>query len=95
MTIVNDDYRVVNKFEASLTDDAGVVIYDRHIFIVQATECIEVHAVATDCIEVRAVATECIEMHAVATECIEVHAVATDCIEVHAVAVAAWGMSDI
>ena len=30
MTIVNDDSRVVNKLEASLTDDARVVIYDRH-----------------------------------------------------------------
>ncbi len=37
MTIVNDDSRVVNKLEASLTDDARVVIYDRHMFIVQAT----------------------------------------------------------
>jgi hypothetical protein len=36
MTIVLDDSRVVNKLEASLTDDARVVIYDRHIFIVQA-----------------------------------------------------------
>ena len=37
MTIVNDDSRVINKFEASLTDDARVIIYDRHMFIVQAT----------------------------------------------------------
>jgi hypothetical protein len=37
MTIVNDDSRVVNKLEASLIDDARVVIYDCHIFIVQAT----------------------------------------------------------
>ncbi len=37
MTIVNDDARVVNKLEASLTDNARVVIYDRHMFIVQAT----------------------------------------------------------
>jgi hypothetical protein len=36
MTIVNDDSRVVNKLETSLTDDARVVIYDRHMFIVQA-----------------------------------------------------------
>ena len=36
MTIVNDNSRVVNKLEASLTDDARVVIYDRHMFIVQA-----------------------------------------------------------
>jgi hypothetical protein len=38
MTIVNDDSRVINKLEASLTDDARVIIYDRHMFIVQATE---------------------------------------------------------
>ncbi len=37
MTIVNDDARVVNKLEASLTDYAGVVIYDCHMFIVQST----------------------------------------------------------
>ncbi len=35
--IVNDDSRVINKLEASLTDNARVVIYDRHMFIVQAT----------------------------------------------------------
>ncbi len=34
---VNDDSRVVNKLEASLTDNARVVIYDRHMFIVKAT----------------------------------------------------------
>ncbi len=33
MTIVNDDSRVVNKLEASLTDDARVVIYDHLMFI--------------------------------------------------------------
>jgi hypothetical protein len=38
MTIVNDDSRVVNKLKTSLTDDARVVIYNRHMFIVQATE---------------------------------------------------------
>ncbi len=38
MTIINDDSRVVNKLEASLIDDARVVIYNRHMFIVQATE---------------------------------------------------------
>jgi hypothetical protein len=37
MTIVNDDARVINKLAASLTDDAKVVIYDHHMFIVQAT----------------------------------------------------------
>jgi hypothetical protein len=35
--IVNDDARVINKLEASLTDDARVIIYDRHMFIVQGT----------------------------------------------------------
>ncbi len=38
MMIVNDDSRVVNKLEASLTDDARFVIYNRQMFIVQATE---------------------------------------------------------
>ncbi len=37
VTIVNDDARIVNKLDASLTDDARVVIYNRHMFIVQAT----------------------------------------------------------
>jgi hypothetical protein len=37
MTIVNDDSRVVNKLETSLTYDTRVVIYDRHMFVVQAT----------------------------------------------------------
>jgi hypothetical protein len=38
ITIVNDDSRVINKFKTSLTDDARVVIYDRQMFIVQATD---------------------------------------------------------
>jgi hypothetical protein len=37
MMIVNDDSIVIYKLEASLTDYAGVVIYDHHMFIVQAT----------------------------------------------------------
>jgi hypothetical protein len=37
VTIINDDSRVVNKLEASVTDDARVIIYDRHMLIVQAT----------------------------------------------------------
>ncbi len=36
MKIVTVDSRVVNKLETSL-NDARVVIYDRHKFIVQAT----------------------------------------------------------
>jgi hypothetical protein len=38
MMIVNDDSRVVNKLKTSLNNDARVVIYDRNMFIVQATE---------------------------------------------------------
>jgi hypothetical protein len=37
MTIVNDDSRVVNKLDAPHTDAARVIIYNRHMFIVQAT----------------------------------------------------------
>ncbi len=37
MTMVNDNSRVVNKLEASLTDNARVIIYDLDMFIVQAT----------------------------------------------------------
>ena len=36
-TIVNYTSSIVNKLEALLTDDAKVVIYDRHVFIVHAT----------------------------------------------------------
>jgi hypothetical protein len=36
-TIVNYASSIVNKLEALLTDDAKVIIYDRHVFIVQAT----------------------------------------------------------
>jgi hypothetical protein len=38
MTIVNVDSRVINNLEASLSDDTIVIIYDHHMFIVQATE---------------------------------------------------------
>ncbi len=37
VTIINDDSSIVHKFEASLTDDARVVIYKLHMFIEQAT----------------------------------------------------------
>jgi hypothetical protein len=37
MAIINDDSSIINKLGASLTDDARVVIYDHHMFIVQAT----------------------------------------------------------
>jgi len=38
ITVVNYNSSVVNKCVASLSDDARVVIYDRHVFVVQATE---------------------------------------------------------
>jgi hypothetical protein len=36
VTIINYASSGVNKLKASLNDDARVVIYDRHMFIVQA-----------------------------------------------------------
>jgi hypothetical protein len=43
MMIINDDSRVVNKLEASLTDDVRVIIYNHHMFIVQATNWFTAH----------------------------------------------------
>ena len=37
ITIVNDNTTIINKFEASLTDNARVIIYNHRICIVQAT----------------------------------------------------------
>jgi hypothetical protein len=37
MIIVNDNARIIKNLDASLTDDARVIIYDSHMFIVQAT----------------------------------------------------------
>jgi hypothetical protein len=37
VTIVNYASSSINKLRASLNDDARVIIYDRHMFIVQAT----------------------------------------------------------
>ncbi len=34
MMIINDDSRVINKLETSLTDEARVVIYNCHVFMV-------------------------------------------------------------
>jgi hypothetical protein len=45
MTIINDNSRLINKLEASLTDDARVVIYDRHMFIVKPQDNLEVFSV--------------------------------------------------
>ncbi len=36
--IVNYAFSGINKLRASLNDDTRVIIYDRHMFIVQATE---------------------------------------------------------
>jgi hypothetical protein len=36
--IVNEGSSIVNKLETSLIDDARVIIYDHHMYIVQATE---------------------------------------------------------
>jgi hypothetical protein len=35
ITIVNDDSSIINKFGATFTDEARVVIYDCQMFIVQ------------------------------------------------------------
>jgi hypothetical protein len=37
MMVVKDNSGVINKLEASLTDNTRVIIYDCHMFIVQAT----------------------------------------------------------
>jgi hypothetical protein len=34
---MNGNPGIINKLETSLTDDARVIIYDRHMFIAQAT----------------------------------------------------------
>ncbi len=48
VTIINDDSNIVNKFEASLTDDARVAIYNLHMFVIQATSQEEVVAALTN-----------------------------------------------
>jgi hypothetical protein len=40
MVIVNDDSGVITKLETLLTDDATVIIYNRHMYIRQATGCV-------------------------------------------------------
>jgi hypothetical protein len=37
ITMVNDNSSIVNECQVSLTDDTRVVIYDRNVFIIQAT----------------------------------------------------------
>ncbi len=48
MTIVNNASSIVNKLEALLTDDARVIIYDHHVFIVQATGYIDLLDILID-----------------------------------------------
>ncbi len=43
MTIGNDESRVVYELKTSLTDNARIVIYNCHVFIVQATEWVKVY----------------------------------------------------
>ncbi len=38
--IITDDSSIVNKLGASLTNDARVIIYDRHMFIVQSSQAL-------------------------------------------------------
>ncbi len=38
MTIVNDDFSSVSKWSSKLIEDARVIIYDRNVFILKATE---------------------------------------------------------
>ncbi len=47
MTTVNNASSIINNLEALLTDNSRVVIYDCHVFIVQAT------GVATACTNVK------------------------------------------
>jgi len=37
ITIINDNFSIIGKIEDSLTDDARVIIYILHMFIVEAT----------------------------------------------------------
>jgi hypothetical protein len=37
ITIINDNFSIISKIEDSLTDDARVIIYILHMFIVEAT----------------------------------------------------------
>ncbi len=37
MTIVHDDSSIISKWSSKLTDDTGVVMYDRNMFIIQST----------------------------------------------------------
>ncbi len=49
MMIVDDDSRIVNKLEASLTDDTRVIIYNCHMFMrTSHTNTIELHALDTN-----------------------------------------------
>jgi hypothetical protein len=41
ITIVNDNSIIIHKLETSLIVDVSVIIYNRHMFIVQATDFVQ------------------------------------------------------
>ncbi len=43
VTIVNDNYSIINKLSFKLIDDPRAIIYDRHTFMIQATDLQIVH----------------------------------------------------
>jgi hypothetical protein len=49
MTIINDDGGIINKLDASLTEDNRVIIYDHHMFIVQATGTFCLTSITSSC----------------------------------------------
>ncbi len=51
MTIVNYASSIANKLKALLTDDGKVFIYNRHVFIVQATDMLRVRSGKISCVQ--------------------------------------------
>jgi hypothetical protein len=49
MTIINYASSIINKLKALHTDDARVVIYNHHVFIVQATGVLIYHTLKFTC----------------------------------------------
>jgi hypothetical protein len=41
VTIINDDSGIVSKCGFKLIDDARVIIYNRSVFIIQTSDCID------------------------------------------------------
>jgi hypothetical protein len=48
VTIVNDDSSIVSKWSIKLIDDPSVIIYDRHRFLIQATDVGQVEKAGRD-----------------------------------------------